>query len=186
MKTYRNGFTVMRLQHVHIGHQYLIDKALEMSDRFLILIGAEKELTERNPLSFELRVELLNEIYGHNEHLIFAPLYENFTSSKEEWGDYVYHEASKQLNSTPDFMIYGAKDKVEDDRSKWFSNRIKASMKLIDETDPYSITATELRSLLSKDDYINWSNHVDPKIRAYFNTLRECILNVKKAKCSVR
>ena len=51
-KPYDCGVVCGRFQTFHIGHESLIDTALRLCDRVLILIGSAQEYgTERNPLT---------------------------------------------------------------------------------------------------------------------------------------
>lgn len=69
-----------RFQPFHMGHQRVIDEALEISEKVLILLGsAGSPRTLRNPFTYEERVMLIQETYLDevaSERLFFRPIYD--------------------------------------------------------------------------------------------------------------
>lgn len=63
----RHDFAVFigRFQPLHIGHQHVIDRALESSTHVIILIGsADSARSIRNPFTYQERVEFFDSVYG--------------------------------------------------------------------------------------------------------------------------
>ena len=56
------GLVVGRFQPFHKGHLYLIEKALEVSDRIIIAIGSSNIRNKENPLNYKTRVEMLKKV----------------------------------------------------------------------------------------------------------------------------
>jgi cytidyltransferase-like protein len=53
-----------RFQIFHKAHESLVDVALKMCDRIIILVGSAQEVgTERNPFDVHTRIQMIKEIY---------------------------------------------------------------------------------------------------------------------------
>ena len=60
MKKYKTGLVLGRFQTFHNGHEYIINKALEICDKVLVFIGSSDKFgTIENPFSYELRKKLI-------------------------------------------------------------------------------------------------------------------------------
>ena len=67
MKQYKTGLVIGRFQPIHIGHEKIINKALELCDKVIVFVGSsDKSGTKDNPLSYDFRKGLLELIYGNN------------------------------------------------------------------------------------------------------------------------
>ncbi len=60
MKKYKIGLVIGRFQPFHLGHKYVIEKALKVCEKIYIGIGSSQIFDERNPYSTEKRKEFLN------------------------------------------------------------------------------------------------------------------------------
>lgn len=66
-KKYNIGLIIGRFQPFHLGHQYLIDKALKMCNKIIIGIGSSNIMDENNPYSIEDRLEFLRKVVNEEE-----------------------------------------------------------------------------------------------------------------------
>lgn len=59
------GVIVARFQvpDLHQGHRYTIEYVLQQHEQALIILGATPVLTDRNPLSFEMRKQMIEQAY---------------------------------------------------------------------------------------------------------------------------
>ena len=64
----RQGLVFGRFQPFHLGHLYLIQKALEHAEKIIIAVGSSNVTDENNPISYEKRVEMIEKVIEH-EHL---------------------------------------------------------------------------------------------------------------------
>lgn len=64
-KKYKTGLVIGRFQPFHLGHEYLIDKALELADKIIIGIGSSNITDSNNPFDLSIRKEFLNEFISH-------------------------------------------------------------------------------------------------------------------------
>jgi bifunctional NMN adenylyltransferase/nudix hydrolase len=69
-------FMLGRFQPLHLGHQSIIDDALEKSHKVIILIGsANLPRSDKNPWTFEERKTMIVSSYpNHTDRLIILPL----------------------------------------------------------------------------------------------------------------
>ena len=81
MKKYKTGLVLGRFQTFHKGHEYIINKALEICSKVLVFIGSsDKDGTQENPFSYELRKKLIKKIY-ENEIKTYVEKHFNYTGS---------------------------------------------------------------------------------------------------------
>lgn len=59
MKKYKIGIVIGRFQPFHLGHKYVLEKALELCEKIYIGIGSSQIFDEKNPYSTEKRREFL-------------------------------------------------------------------------------------------------------------------------------
>ncbi|MFW6008064.1 MAG: adenylyltransferase/cytidyltransferase family protein [archaeon] len=64
-KSFELGLFCGRFQHIHKGHQNIIDIGLQLCNKLLILVGSAQEKgTKRNPLFVDTRINLIKNIYN--------------------------------------------------------------------------------------------------------------------------
>lgn len=176
MKPYDTGVVVGRFQTLHIGHQSLIDTALKLCDRVLVLVGSAQECgTERNPLNISTRTKMLKEVYG--EQIIVYALSDmtNEDDIRPEWGKYLLNNIERYIYKAPELMIYGN----DEARSRWFDPEdIKDTSEFIVNRGRVPISATMLREFMLKNDRKEWMKWVDPKLHKMYDELRNELLTV--------
>lgn len=67
-----------RLQPCHIGHTTVINKALSLADKVVLLLGTNERdgRTLRNPWTFEERKAMISKVYEGNDKLVILPAYD--------------------------------------------------------------------------------------------------------------
>ncbi|MCD8120099.1 MAG: adenylyltransferase/cytidyltransferase family protein [Lachnospiraceae bacterium] len=109
------GLLVGRFQMPHLGHQYMIDTALAVCDRVGVLVGSAQESgTAMNPFSYELRYDMLRELY--DDRIAIAPLPDIGVGNTSAWGNYVLLKAQEAFGAKPDLVVSGAEGR----RISWF------------------------------------------------------------------
>ena len=64
-KPYKLGIVVGRFQSFHTGHENMINTAVMMCDKVLLLVGSSQESgTMKNPFTYEERKRILHKISG--------------------------------------------------------------------------------------------------------------------------
>jgi bifunctional NMN adenylyltransferase/nudix hydrolase len=77
MKNFRLTVVIGRFQPFHVIHQQLIEKALEIGERTVVILGSAKRAANiKNPFTPEMRERMIRACFSKedNERLLFAPL----------------------------------------------------------------------------------------------------------------
>ncbi|MGG1263749.1 adenylyltransferase/cytidyltransferase family protein [Brevibacillus laterosporus] len=175
-KPFKFGFMIGRFQHMHIGHEHVINKALSICENLLILVGSSQESgTLRNPFDALTRIDIIKKVYENRVMVGFIPDLTNENDHSYEWGDFVLKSVNQWktifgISSAPDLMVYGN----DEERNSWFRpesvekiSHLKLSRGVID------ISATKMRQLIMDDDQLLWAEYANPKIHRYFSRLQD-------------
>ncbi len=65
MAAYHTALLIGRFQPFHKGHLYLLQTALSLAEEVVIALGSSNVLDEKNPLSYESRVQMLQSVLEH-------------------------------------------------------------------------------------------------------------------------
>ncbi len=171
-KPYDLAMLTGRFQHIHVGHESLIETGLKLADRMLILVGsAQEQGTKRNPYDVSTRIEMIKEIYPH-DNVIVKPLVD-LTHEEDvtpDWGRFVLKNVKNYIYKTPEVMVYGN----DESRSRWFDPEdIKDCMEIIVPRARLPISATQVRQMLLNDDFDEWMKWVNPKLHKHYPMLRQ-------------
>jgi nicotinamide-nucleotide adenylyltransferase len=87
MSHYSVGLVVGRFQPFHKGHLYMLKEALKIADKLVIALGSSNISNEDNPLSFEKRKEMFQEILVHEglEDVVVKIVPSPDFASDDEW-----------------------------------------------------------------------------------------------------
>ncbi len=177
-KPYDIGVICGRFQTFHIGHESLVDTALKLCDRVLILVGSAQECgTERNPLNIDTRIRMLREVYGNDNKFIIKGLSDltDENDIRPEWGRYLLDNVDRYIYKKPEVMIYGN----DESRSRWFDpNDIKDVTEVIVNRSRIPISATAVRGFMVKDDRREWQTWVNPRLHKMYNEIRDELMSV--------
>jgi nicotinamide-nucleotide adenylyltransferase len=175
---YDTGLIVGRFQTFHKGHQSLVETALKLCDRVIILVGSAQESgTERNPFNVATRMNVIRECYPDKDRVqIYAlPDLTNENDITTDWGRFVLDNVDRYIYKVPEIMIYGN----DEARSRWFDlNDIKDTGEFIIPRSRLPISATMLREMMVKDERREWMKWVDPKLHKMYDSLRAELLSV--------
>lgn len=178
---FHTGVILGRFQHIHIGHQKLIEIGLSICDKLLIFVGSANCLkSERNPYDVYYRIELIEKIYKKEieEGKIIIRKIDDISNENDLTyllGKHVISEATKELKSQPECIIYG-KDK---NIFKCFSKKtVKNITEVLIPREQLEISATKMRELLLKNDKKTWQLYADKKIYLEYENLRNKLLKV--------
>ncbi len=58
------GLTIMRIQPLHNGHKYIINKMLAENEKGILVIGSIGVKDERNPFTYEERREMVEAVFA--------------------------------------------------------------------------------------------------------------------------
>ena len=178
MKKYKTGLVLGRFQTFHKGHEYIINKALEICDKVLVFIGSSDKFgTIENPFSYELRKKLIKKIYENKimeNKLVISPLADLGAGNVTKWGDYLFCEAEKIFGEV-DCIVYGEESKCK----SWFSEKIKKSVNfIVISRDDIKINASTLREYMRKNDFGKWKEFVNKKNWGEFEEMRKILIEI--------
>lgn len=177
-KPYDVGVICGRFQTFHIGHESLVDTALKLCDRVLILVGSSQECgTERNPLNIDTRIRMLRAIYGDDGSIIIKGISDltNENDIRPEWGRYLLDNIDRYIYKIPELMIYGN----DESRSRWFDpDDIKDVTEIIVSRGKIPISATQVRALMVADNRKEWQKWVNPKLHKMYDEIRRELMSV--------
>lgn len=178
-KAYDVGLICGRFQTFHKGHESLVETALKLCDRVLILVGSAQECgTERNPFNINTRTKMLKTIYGDRPEIMIYGISDlsNENDIRPEWGRYLLDNVDRYIYKAPELMIYGN----DEARSKWFNpDDIRDTSELIINRGRIPISATMVREAMIFDRRKEWMSMVNPKLHKMYSELRDELMSVK-------
>lgn len=182
MKSFRTGLIVGRFQHIHIGHEKLINIGLSVCDKLVIFVTyRDNKETNKNPYDIEYRIKLLNIIYEkeikENKIAIYPFKDINLEDGVSHlWGQNIIDTYIGYMNIRPECIIYG-KDK---NINKCFPPNIVSNItEIFVDRLSLQISATQMREYLINDDYDNWKKYANSKIYKEYNTIRNKLMKVE-------
>lgn len=173
-KPYRLGILVGRFQTLHTGHEMIIEKAIELCDEVGIFIGSSQESgTNKNPFSYELRKEILRDVFG--DRVKIFPLPDLGVGNVAAWGDYVLENVRERFGRYPDLLVSGKEAR----RVDWFDNAADLAISELYVPKSIEISASEMRELFIRNDEEAWKKFTSPAIHHEYKKLREIVLRSK-------
>lgn len=178
VKPYDVGLICGRFQTFHIGHESLVNEAVKLCDRVLLLIGSAQECgTERNPLNVITREKMLKMVYGNNSNIMIYGLADltNENDITPDWGKYLLNNADRYIYKVPEIMISGD----DEERKNWFVPEDVLDMKqLIMNKGRIPISATMIRQMMVEDNRREWMRWVNPRLHKMYDETRKELMTV--------
>lgn len=185
MKAFKSGLIVGRFQHIHIGHEKLINIGLSLCDKLVIFVTyKDNEETDKNPLDIEYRIKLINIIYEKeikDNRLVIYPFEDvNLENGVTHlWGQSIIDTYINYISLRPECIIYG-KDK---NINKCFPSNIVSNItEVFVDRISTKISATKMREYLLNDDYSNWKKYANSRIHNEYKAIRDKLMKVE-VKC---
>lgn len=184
-KPFKFGFIIGRFNHVHKGHERMIDYGMSMCENLLVLVGSSQEKgTVRNPFDAMVRIDAIRKIYGNRLNVGYIDDLTHESDISPEWGRYVLSTVERWariygIEGSPDVTIFGN----DEDRAGWYDPAdIEFMAQLIVPRAKYKISATELRAMILANNRKDWSTFVNPAIHFMFDDFRNALLSIPKYK----
>lgn len=181
-KVYDCGLIIGRFNILTVGHEYLINRALEVCDRVIILIGSSNEMgTERNPYNVITREKMLRAIYDDDNRVMIhcIPDLTNENDNCYEWGEYLLKNVDRYIFKEPDCMIYGLSKEEGGRATDWFDDEKLEDMNfLLVPRGAVPISATMVRDMMVRDDRREWQKWVNPRLHKMYDELRSELMTV--------
>ncbi len=165
-KPYSLGIIVGRFQVLHIGHEEMINKAIELCDTVGIFVGSSQESnTLKNPFSYDKRKEILQTLFGNKIEVY--PLPDIGVGNVEAWGEYVLSNVQEKFGRYPDLFISGKETR----RNSWLDESYNIAELFVPKT--INISATNMIQFLLNDEESLWKQYVDPRLHSQYSELQE-------------
>ena len=146
-KLYNTGVIIGGFQPFHIGHEKLVNTALELCNDVYIYLGNRKT-NEENMLSFDTRKRLIEKVYKNYLHRVH--FFSNEYKNKNECSEYILELFWRTLpDNKPDIIIHGD----EDIRRYWFNQNERQFNELFIPRNKLIVSGTKIRDALIKHDY---------------------------------
>jgi len=166
-KAYKTGILVGRFQILHKGHGDMIRKAQQICEHIDIFVGSSQESgTLKNPLSFEMRKDLLAQVFPRAG--IF-PLPDIGVGNTYAWGDYVVGKVVDCTGGLPDLLVSG----VESRRNSWLDDKWNIAQLFVPKT--IDISATRMIQFMLDDDRASWEQYIEPGIAGRYEEIRNFV-----------
>lgn len=173
-KPFQLGIIVGRFQTLHLGHELMINKAVELCDRVGVLIGSSQEArTYKNPFSFEERRKMLQTVFGNV--LEIRPLPDIGVGNVAAWGDYVLNTVKEDYGMLPDLLVSGKEAR----RSNWLDGADGQNVSELYVPKSIDISATKMRDYFISNDIQTWKSFTNPKLWDSYDEMREIVLSAK-------
>lgn len=175
MKKYKTGVVLGRFEPLHRGHVHVIEEALILCEKVLVLIGSSQERrTPCNPFSYEERENFFRKVF--QDKILIAPLKDIGVGNVPAWGDYIFAEAEKLLGEI-DALILGGERK----NLLWLSEEKKKGVALVEVSRleiPYS--ATMIREALLKRDFAFCKEALPKELEGDISWMVNVLLGIQK------
>ena len=151
------GLVHGRFQPFHNGHKLLVDKMLEECDLGVVLIGSVGKNDSKNLFDFNTRKKMIRKLYPNTKKLLIGGNIdlENPLSADAQW-DVVFSSCVLSLTGLLPTHVYVGSDYSV----PW--RKAKPNLRKVDRYK--SISATQIRELMSKKDFDLISELVPEKI----------------------
>ena len=147
-KPFRLGLVVGRFQTLHTGHEDMIRKAIALCDRVGLFVGSSQESgTFKNPFSYELRREMLTDVFGSN--VCVYPLPDIGVGNNAKWGDYVLGQVTERFGRLPDLVVSGKEER----RLDWFDSIAGNGISELYVPKSIEMSASQMRQFFAEDDF---------------------------------
>lgn len=176
MKAFDSFLFVGRFQTFTVGHMSLIETALRVCDRGLVIVGsAQEQGTERNPFDVGLRMQVIRECVDPEKVSLLALA--DMTTENDitpDWGRYLIAHTERAMLKMPEVMIYGN----DESRSRWFDPADIAWTEMIINRNNIPVSGTQMRQWMLEDNYREWFKWAPEKAHKFYPEMRARLLAV--------
>lgn len=181
MKPFQLGLIVGRFQHLHIGHERMIEVGMKSCENLLVLVGSSQEsMTLRNPFNLKTRMDVIKDVYGDKILLAHIDDLTHENDHSTEWGKYVLNKVEMWkkyygIQSQLDAMIFGN----DEERMTWYEYEdVSKVSQIVLSRNNIKISATEMRGYLANNDRQSWNTFANPKMHDRFNYLKDELMQI--------
>ena len=171
---FKCGVVVGRFAPIHIGHEYIINKALSKCEKVVIVVTASNKVDKDTPYDVEYRKYLISKVFNNeikNERIIIATL-ENEERIDLNYGKKIIELVRSASGEKLEYIIYGSDKKI----SKCFSKEMlkEIYVEKINRND-INISATDIRKYLKAQNVEKLKANLNPNIHTEIEKLKKYI-----------
>jgi bifunctional NMN adenylyltransferase/nudix hydrolase len=193
MKKYRLTVVIGRFQPFHIIHKQIVEKALELGDKTLVILGSAKKAPNvKNPFTPALREQMIRACFDdeQNARLVFKPL-RDYPYNENNW----ISEVQNIVRNEQEALLDQSGEEFEPVRHNILLGQIKTALvgyykdsssyylkvfpqwqfeELYTDTKiSRTLNATDIRSLLFDDANKGWSELVPSPVVKVLNEFKQ-------------
>lgn len=174
-KPFRLGIVLGRFQILHKGHEEIINRGIELCDKFVVYIGSSQESgTEKNPYTYEFRKNVLEKVFG--DKIEVRPIPDCGLGNNQYWGKYVIQTVINDFNQKPDLIVSGNEAR----RESWFNcDDMSSISELIVSKSTVMTSSSDLKEYMFRNDHELWKFFTNEKIHDMYDELREKYLECR-------
>ena len=174
MKPFDLGIMVGRFQTFHIGHAYMIEKAVAVCEHVGVVVGSAQESgTAKNPFTYEQRETYLRRAFG--DKIKIYPLPDIGVGDNSKWGDYVLQNVRERFGKSPDLLVSGKEER----RISWFDSVVGVSVAELYVPKIIDISASEMRAWLIDGNFGQWKRYSPETLWDAYGEMRAAVLASK-------
>lgn len=173
-KPYQLGIIVGRFQTLHLGHEDMILKAMELCEQVGVFVGSSQEHgTEKNPFSYDIREQMIKTVFPSG--LAVFPLPDIGVGNNHKWGEYVLEQVISRCGRQPDLLVSGKEER----RIDWFSGEAGKQIAELYIPKSIEISASQMRDFLLHDAQKEWQSYVNPQLYPLYSQYRSLVLQAQ-------
>jgi len=156
---------IWRFNPIHIWHEALINESLSNNDKTIIVLWSTNKIDKNNPLNFEQRKNLITLIYEQqiDKWIIEIKSIADYETDFE-WFLEIKKLLNPYLNDKLTFYWWDVKNDYAINVIKEFENNFNQKVYFIEKPrSKIKISATQIREMISKQDYKNLKYFVNEK-----------------------
>lgn len=175
-RIYKTALLVGRFQIIHSGHADMIQTAVRLADRVLVLVGSSNESrTEKNPFSYAERKKMLLSIFPSLE---VAPLPDIGVGNCPKWGEYVLDVCLDSFGTEPELFVSGNESRRDD----WFDSERGEKIARLFIPKTIDVSASRMREYLLCGDRENFGRYISPALNGYCDFMKNVLAESKGKK----
>lgn len=134
---------VGRFQIFHDGHKAVIDRALELADQVIVVVGSSfRSRNTKNPFTFHEREQMIRSVFP-DPRVVIVPV-RDYPNSDGKWINAIQSVVMASVNYTPDPLKIGLIGHSKDSSSYYL--KIFPTWKTVEVPNVDNINATDIRN----------------------------------------
>lgn len=188
MNKFEHGIFLARMQPLHLGHMYMIEKALcECVTVTIVLGSSNKYFMSRNPFTLDIRKRWIEGALKESKDIERINIFclpdwslENDTNETIEWGRYLYYNIVSRIQAKHFTIFYS--DKI-DIINSWFDETLRERVYIrhVDRSNVYEgLSATKIREAFINGDKTYLEKYLPKSVLEDYSLILSNLLILKE------